>query len=87
MSKLITMAERLERAHALIQKARDLPVPAEGGRYDFNYVAEIKDLFQQARDLVKFISYSVSATPEIKKEVADIVAETKQVEKELLHGD
>ena len=86
MSKLIPTAERLLRAHALIQKARDLPVPEDGGRYDFSYVANIKDLMQQARDLVKFITYSVSATPEIKKEVADIFKETEQAEKEILHG-
>jgi len=86
MAKLIPAAERLSRAHALIQKARDLPVPPDGGRYDFSYVANIKDLMQQARDLVKFITYSVSATPEMKKEVADIFKETEQAEREILHG-
>ncbi len=86
MAKLITTAERLSRAHALIQKARDLPVPEDGGRYDFSYVANIKDMLQQARDLIKFISYSVSATPEIKKEVADLVKETEHAEIEILHG-
>ncbi len=86
MAKLIPASERLSRAHALIQKARDLPIPAEGGRYDFSYVANIKDLLQQARDMVKFIPYSVSATPEMKKEVADIFKETEQAEKQILHG-
>ena len=86
MAKLIPASERLSRAHALIQKARDLPIPADGGRYDFSYVANVKDLLQQARDMVKFIPYSVSATPEMKKEVADIFKETEQAEKQILHG-
>ena len=34
MSRLIPAAERIIKARALIQKARDLPVPEEGGRGD-----------------------------------------------------
>ena len=84
MAKLIPAAERILRARKLIQKARDLPVPAEMGVRDFSYVAQVKDFMQQARDLVKFIPYSVSATPEIKKEVADLFKETETAEKEIL---
>ena len=85
MARLIPAAERILRARKLIQKARDFPVPAELGVRDFSYVAQIKDLLQQARDLVKFIPYSVSATPELKKEVADLFKESEQAEKEILH--
>ncbi len=55
MSRLIPAAERIARAHALIQKARDLPRPADDAIFDLAYVAQVKDLIQQARDLIKFI--------------------------------
>lgn len=86
MTKLISAAERLIKARKLIQKARDLPVPDELGRHDFSYVAQVKDLMRQARDLIKFIPYSVTATPELKAEVAAINRETEQTQDELLHG-
>ncbi len=86
MSRLIPAAERITGARDLIQKARALPVPKDGGRYDFSYVAKVKGLLQKARDLVKFIPYSVSATPEMKEEVARIFQEAEQAEKEILHG-
>lgn len=85
MSRLIPAAERITRARALIQQARDLPIPEDGGKYDFSYVAQVKDLMQKARDLVKFISYTPSATPEMKAEVQQINQETVLVEKEILH--
>jgi hypothetical protein len=85
MSRLILAAERIIRARALIQQARDLPVPAEGGRYNFTYVAEVKDLLRQARDLVKFIPNTPSATPEMKAEVARIFEEADQANQEILH--
>ena len=47
MSRLIPAAERILRARTLIQQARDLPVPAEGGRGDFSYVAQVKDLLDR----------------------------------------
>ncbi|MBE0698292.1 MAG: hypothetical protein IH586_15340 [Anaerolineaceae bacterium] len=85
MSRLIPAAERIIRARALIQKARDLPVSVDGGWQDFAYVAEVKDLLRQARDMIKFISYSVGSTAEVKKEVANLFAEADLTEKELLH--
>jgi hypothetical protein len=84
MSRLIPASERIIRARALIQKARDLPIPAEGGKHDFSYIAQVKDLLQQARDLVKFIPYSPSATSEIKSEVSKIFQEADQADKEIL---
>jgi len=51
MSRLILAVERVRRARLLIQKARDLPVPApiEGGKYNFSYVAQVKALLQDGR--------------------------------------
>jgi hypothetical protein len=86
MSKLIPAAERIIRARALIQKARDLPVPAEGGKSDLGYIARVKSLLQEARDLVKFIPYTPSATPEMKAEVSKIFQEAEQANKEILRG-
>ncbi|MBE0697428.1 MAG: hypothetical protein IH586_10940 [Anaerolineaceae bacterium] len=85
MSRLIPAAERITRARALIQKARDLPVETDDAWQDFAYVAEVKDLMRQARDLIKFISYSVGSTAEVKREVANLFSEADLTEKELLH--
>lgn len=85
MSKLIPAAERIIRARALIQKARELPVPAEGGRSNFSYIAQVKDILQQARDMVKFIPYTPTATPEMKSEVKAIFKEADRANQEILH--
>ena len=85
MSRLIPAAERIKRARALIQQARNLPVPAETGKYDFSYIAKVKDLLQQARDLVKFIPYTPSASDEMKNEVKKIFEEAEQANKDILH--
>jgi hypothetical protein len=85
MAKLIPAAERILRARALIQKAREFPLPAEGGKYDFSYIAGVKDLLQQARDLVKFIPMTPSATAEMKEEVRKIYQEADQADREILH--
>ena len=85
MSRLIPAAERVVKARQLIQKARDLPVPAEGGRSDFSYIAQVKDLLRQARDLIKFIPQSPSASAELKAEVKQIYLEAEQADREILH--
>jgi len=85
MSRLIPAAERILRARALIQKARELPIPSENGRRDFSYIANVKDLLRQARDLVKFISMTPSATTEIKDEVKRIYQEADQADQDILH--
>lgn len=85
MPKLIPATERIVRARALILKARELPVPAEGGRSDFSYIAQVKDFLRQARDMVKFIPMSPSATDEIKEEVKKIFQEIEQADREILH--
>jgi hypothetical protein len=85
MSRLIPAAERIKRARALIQKARDLPVPAGTGKYDFSYIAQVKDLLRQARDLVKLIPYTPTATVEMKDEVKKIFEDADHANNELLH--
>jgi hypothetical protein len=85
MSRLIPAVERLRRARLLIQKARDLPVPAEGGKYDFSYVARVKALLQDARDLIKYIPKTPSATAEVKAQVIQILQEADQANQEILH--
>jgi hypothetical protein len=87
MSRLILAADRVNKAFTLIQKARDLPVPpaAEGGKYNFSYVAQVKALLQDARDLVKFIPKTPSASPEIKEQVRQILQEADRANQEILH--
>ena len=85
MSKMIPAAERIKLAYDLIQKARDLPVPADGGKYNFSYIAQVKDYLQQARDLVKFIPMTPTATSEMKEDVKKIFAEADQANQEILH--
>ena len=85
MSRLIPAAERILRARGLIQQARDLPIPAEGGRGDFSYIAQVKDLLRQARELIKFISLTPSATAEMKEQVKKIYKEAEQADREILH--
>ena len=69
---------------ALIQGARLARAPG-AGRYDFSYIAQVKDLLCQTRDMVKFIAHSVSATPEMKAEVKAINAEADRANDEILH--
>jgi hypothetical protein len=84
MPRLILAAERILKARVFIQQARDLPVPPQGGRGDFSYIAQVKDLLRQARDLVKFIPQTPSATAEMKEDVKKIYAEAEQAEREIL---
>jgi hypothetical protein len=86
MARLITSAERIVRARGLIQKAREYPIPPGAGKYDLSYIAQVKDLLRQARDLIKFIPHSPSATPEIKTEVKEILEEVEQVGREIFKG-
>jgi hypothetical protein len=87
MSRLILAADRIKKARALIQKARDLSVPpsVEGGKINFSYIAQVKALLQDARDLVKYITKTPSATAEIKEQVGQILQEADQANQEILH--
>jgi len=86
MARLITAAERIKRARALIQEAREYPVPLRGGKYDLSYMAQVRGLLRQAKDLVKFIPSTVSAAPEIKAEAKEILAEADQAGREIFRG-
>ena len=79
MPRFITAAEKILRARALIQQAREVPVPAELGRNDLSYIAHVRDLLRQARDLIKFIPQTVGVSAETKKEVKMIYEEIEQV--------
>ena len=86
MAKMIPATERIARARKLIQQARDLPVPQEGlGRSDFSYIAQIKDLLRQARDLVKFIPQTAGVSAEMKAEVKKVYEEIEQADREILY--
>lgn len=85
MSKLIPAAKRIVRARKLIQQARDLPVPSIGlGKSDFSYIAQVKDLLRQARDMVKFIPQTAGVSNEMKEEVKKIYDEIEQAKREML---
>ena len=85
MSRLIPAVERIQRARELIQQARDFPLPTEGGKYNFSYIAGVKALLQDARDLVKFIPKTPSATAEMKAQVSEIFQEADRANQEILH--
>ena len=86
MPKLIPAAERVIRARKLIQQARDLPVPQGGlGRSDFSYIAQVKDLLRQARDMVKFIPQTAGVSVEMKEEVKKIYEEIEQADRDILY--
>jgi predicted ATP-grasp superfamily ATP-dependent carboligase len=85
MSKLITSAERIERARNLIQQAREYPVPPDTGWTDFSYTAQVKDLLRQARDLIKFIGYTSGVNAEVKAESKAISGEIDLAVQDLLH--
>ena len=85
MAKMIPAAERIIRARKLIQNARDFPVPAELGKNDLSYIAGVKDLLRQARDLVKFIPQTAGVSAEMKEEVRKVFEEADQANREILY--
>ncbi len=84
MSKFIPAAERIEKAHRLLEKARNIPRPETAMFVDFTYAAKVKEVLAQANDLIKFIRYTPAASEDVKRQVAEIVAEMEQLEKDLL---
>jgi hypothetical protein len=84
MAKLIPAEERIVRARKLIQKARDLAVPEGLGKNDLSYIAGVKDLLRQARDMVKFIPMRAGVSNEMKAEVEKIFEEIDQANREIL---
>lgn len=85
MAKLIPAAERITRARKLIRQARDLPVPTTGlGKSDFSYIANVKDLMRQAKDLIKFIPQTAGVSGEMRDEVKKVYEEIEQATGEIL---
>jgi len=85
MAKMIPAAERVIRARQLIQKARDFPIPAELGKNDLSYIAGVKDLLRQARDMVKFIPQTAGVSAGMKEEVRKIFEEADWANREILY--
>jgi hypothetical protein len=84
MPKLIPAADRLILSR--IQQARDLPVPQTVlGKYELAYIAGVKDLLRQAKDLVKFIPQTAGVSAEMKAEVKKVYAEIEQAIKDTLY--
>ena len=83
MARQLTAVERLSHARELIQAARDLPVPEDTGKLDLTYMANVRGMLAEARDLVKFISYSPSASEETKQEALEIIQLAEQAKKEI----
>jgi hypothetical protein len=86
MAKLIPAAERVIRARKLIQDAREFPIPPELGKNDLSYIAGVKDLLRQARDLVKFIPQTAGVSIDMKEEVKKIYEEIEQANREILYS-
>ena len=85
MSKLIPAAEKIVRARKLIQKAREASIPPEFGKNDLAYIAQVKDLLRQARDLVKFIPDTVGIAAETKEDVKKVYQEIEDARQEIFH--
>ena len=84
MAKVIPAEERITRARKLIQKAYIFPVPEGLGKSDLSYIAGVKDLLRQARDLVKFIPMRAGVSAEMKAEVEKVYEEIEQAKREIL---
>jgi len=86
MAKMIPAEERVKRARKLIQHARDLPVPTTGlGKSDFSYIANVKDILRQAKDMVKFIPQTAGVSAEMKETVKQVYEEIEQANQEILY--
>jgi len=85
MPKLIPATERIIRARKLIQQAREFPVPDILGKNDLSYIAGVKDLLWQARDMVKFIPQTAGVSVEMKEEVKKIYEEIELANREILY--
>ncbi len=86
MAKLIPAAERVLRARQLIQEARQFPVPEGLGKNELSYIAGVKDLLRQARDLIKFIPQTAGVSAEMKEQVRKIFEEAEQANRDILYG-
>jgi hypothetical protein len=86
MARMIPASERIKRARELIIEAREYPVPERGGKYDLSYMAHVRGLLREAKDLIKFIPATPSATPEMKADVKKIMEEAERAGHEIFKG-
>ena len=86
MARLILAAERVIRARQFIQQARDLPPSSELGKNDLSWLAGVRDLLRQARDMVKFIPQTAGVSAEMKEEVKRIYEEIEQANRDILYS-
>ena len=84
MPKMIPAAEKIARSRKLIQQAREFPIPAEMGKNNLSYIAGVRDLLRQARDLVKFIPQTVGLSAELKEDVKRLFDEIAEADREIL---
>ncbi len=87
MPKPLTPRQRLDQAKEFIRQAREVPEPPGLGYRDLAFVAQVKDLLRQARDLVKFLQYSPSIDGEKRAEYDAIMDEIVQADKKILHRE
>lgn len=85
MSPSMPAAKRIERAKELIQEARDLPVPQDGGKFNFSYVVQVKAKLKEARELVQLIPKRVGVSDEMKAQVRMIFEQIEQADRDLFH--
>jgi hypothetical protein len=85
MAKMIPAEERIRQARDLIQRARDLPAEGDLGKNDLAYIAGVKDLLRQARDLVKFIPMRAGVSADMKAAANSVLKEADQANQEILH--
>jgi hypothetical protein len=81
---LVTTTERISRARELIKKARNISVPPDPGWQDYSYIAQVKDMMRQARDLLKSIPMTTKEDPNQKNDALDVIKDINKAEKEML---
>lgn len=86
MAKPMTPEMRIQKARQIIEEARNIPVPESVGWERFSYTAQVKDTLRKAFELVKLISYSPSASAEIKADAKAVIEEASAAEVEILKG-
>jgi len=85
LSKTLTTEERFARAHALIQKAHEIPEPVDGGWDSLSYAAQVKDTLRQARDLLKFLPQTAGVSSQQKQEAIALMQQIADEERLILH--
>jgi len=84
MAKLILAADRIVLARAMIQKARDLPVPVDVANIILHTSLKSRTICGR-RVIWSSLFINTSATAEIKGEAKKILTEADQANKEILH--